>query len=112
MLKKSKQISAFKQKRKQTRVAEADIVMQEKEGINSDLFAIHPITQEKLPIWIANFVLMEYASGVVMAVPAHDEQAHVFALKYDIPIKPVIEPNDGSEWDYQKSAYTQRGKLM
>ena len=110
--KKSKQIAAFQKKRKQTRVAEADIAMQEKEGINSDLFAIHPITQEKLPIWITNFVLMEYDSGVVMAVPAHDEQAHIFALKYDIPIKPVIEPNDGSEWDYQKSAYTQRGKLI
>ena len=110
--KKSKKISDFQKKRKQTRVSEADIAIQEKEGINSNLFAIHPITQEKLPIWIVNFVSMEYSSGVVMAVPAHDEQAHIFALKYDIPIKPVIEPNDGSEWNYQKSAYTQRGKLI
>ena len=110
--KKSKKIAAFQKKCKQTRVAEADVATQEKEGINSDLFAIHPITQEKLPIWIANFVLMEYSSGVVMAVPAHDERAHIFALKYNIPIQPVIEPDDGGEWDYQKSAYTQQGKLI
>ncbi|ABS77100.1 leucine--tRNA ligase [Coxiella burnetii] len=110
--KKSKKIAAFLKKCKQTRVAEADIATQEKEGIDSGLFAVHPLSKEKLPIWIANFVLMEYASGVVMAVPAHDERDHEFALKYDLPLKPVIEPADGHDWDYNQAAYTNPGKLI
>ena len=110
--KKSKKIAAFLKKRKQTRVAEADITTQEKEGIDSGLFAVHPISQEKLPIWIANFVLMEYASGIAMAVPAHDERDHEFALKYDLPLKPVIQPADCRDWDYNQVAYTNPGKLI
>lgn len=110
--KKSKKIAAFLKKYQQTRVAEADIATEEKEGIESGLFAIHPVTHKKVPIWIANFVLIEYASGVIMAVPAHDERDHEFAVKYDLPIKPVIEPIDNSEWNYQQTAYTKLGNLI
>ena len=110
--KESEKIAAFLKKYQQTRVAEADIASDEKEGIESGLFAIHPVTHEKLPIWIANFVLTEYASGVIMAVPAHDERDHEFALKYGLPIKPVIKPADNSEWNYQQAAYTKPGNLI
>ena len=110
--KKSKKISTFLKKYQQTRVAEADIVTERKEGIESGLFAIHPVTHKKLPIWIANFVLIEYASGVIMAVPAHDEHDHEFAVKYNLPIKPVIKPTDNSEWNYQQAAYIKLGNLI
>lgn len=110
--KKSKKVAAFLKKCGQTCVAEANVATQEKEGIATGLFAIHPITQEKLPIWIANFVLMEYASGEVMAVPAHDERDHAFALKYNLPIKPVIKPIHESEWNYDQTAYISPGKLF
>ena len=110
--KKSKKIATFIKKCKKTRTTEVDIVTQKKEGVASGLFAIHPITREKLPIWIANFVLIEYASGVIMAVPAHNERDHAFALKYELPIKPVVEPADGSYWNYNQVAYTRKGKLI
>ena len=111
--KKSKKVADFLKKCGQTRVAEADVATQEKKGIATDLFAIHPITQEKLPIWIVNFVLIEYASGAVMAVPAHDERDHEFALKYDLPIRPVIKPASDSEWDGdQVTYYIGPGKLF
>ncbi|QTS83888.1 leucine--tRNA ligase [Coxiella endosymbiont of Amblyomma nuttalli] len=109
--KKSKKIAAFLKKYQQTRINEADIATNEKEGIASGLFAIHPITHEKLPIWITNFVLMEYASGVIMSVPAHDERDHAFAIKYNLPIKLVIEP-DNPEWNYLQTAYTKSGNLI
>ena len=96
---------------KQMKVAEADVETQEKCGINTGLFATHPITQEKLPVWATNFVLMDYGSGAVMAVPAHDARDHAFAIKYALPIKPVIEPLTG-DWDFQKAAMTDDGKLI
>lgn len=107
---KNKKIATFIKKCKQTRVAEADIATQEKVGIDSELFAIHPITQEKIPIWITNYVLMEYGSGAVMGVPAHDERDHEFAAKYNLSIRPVIQPKD--PWDFQAKAYTDTGKLI
>lgn len=64
-------------------------------GIATDLFAIHPLTNEKIPIWIANFVLMEYGTGAVMAVPGHDQRDWEFASKYHLPIKAVIADHEG-----------------
>ena len=69
---------------------EADLAEQEKKGIFTGLFVIHPLTGSKLPVWIANYVLMGYGEGAVMAVPAHDERDFEFAKKYNIPIKQVI----------------------
>ena len=65
--------------------------MQEKEGFDLGVFVIHPLTQEKIPLWVANFVLVEYGSGAVMSVPAHDERDFEFAKKYNLPIKKVID---------------------
>ena len=70
--------------------AEADIETQEKKGIDTGLSAIHPVSGERLPVWIANFVLMGYGTGAVMAVPGHDERDWEFATKYDLLIKMVI----------------------
>jgi len=95
---------------KQSKVAEADIATQEKLGMPLDVFVIHPFTQAKVPVWVANFVLMDYGTGAVMSVPAHDERDHEFALKYKLPIVPVITAP--ADWDFQKAAYTPLGKLM
>ncbi|WP_281950340.1 leucine--tRNA ligase [Nitrosophilus kaiyonis] len=82
----------------------------EKEGIFLNLYVIHPLTKEKVPVWVANFVLTEYGSGAVMAVPAHDERDFEFAKKYNLPIKYVIKPKNG-EIDKTK-AYTESGILF
>ena len=83
----------------------------EKSGVALGLHVIHPLTGEKVPVWIANFVLMDYGSGAVMAVPAHDDRDYDFAKKYDLPINGVIKPFEG-ELDLSKSAYTEVGKLF
>ncbi|MDP1997073.1 MAG: class I tRNA ligase family protein, partial [Gallionella sp.] len=70
--------------------AEADVATMEKRGIDTGLFVRHPVTGEKLPVWIANYVLMSYGEGAVMAVPAHDERDFEFAEKYGLPVKHVI----------------------
>jgi leucyl-tRNA synthetase len=67
----------------------------EKEGVFTGSHVIHPLTGEKIPIYLANFVLMEYGTGAVMAVPAHDQRDFEFARKYGLPIKPVIIPDTG-----------------
>ena len=73
---------------------EAELATQEKKGMDTGLFVVHPLTGAKLPVWIANYVLMGYGEGAVMAVPAHDERDFEFATKYSLPIKPVIKPSD------------------
>jgi leucyl-tRNA synthetase len=82
----------------------------EKEGVYLGIDVIHPLTKEKIPVWMANFVLMDYGSGAVMAVPAHDERDFEFAKKYNLPIKWVIKPESG-ELDKTK-AYTGDGILI
>jgi leucyl-tRNA synthetase len=76
---------------------EADLATQEKRGLSTGLFVIHPLTGSKLPIWIANYVLMGYGEGAVMAVPAHDERDFEFAKRYNLPIKQVISAPTGSQ---------------
>ncbi|MDG6771522.1 leucine--tRNA ligase [Glaesserella parasuis] len=105
-------LAAFIQEAKNTKVAEADIATMEKKGMATGLFAIHPLTGEEVPVWVANFVLMHYGTGAVMAVPAHDERDFEFAQKYNLPIKQAIAPLDGSEWDFSKAAMTEHGKLI
>lgn len=83
----------------------------EKSGVSLGLNVVHPLTGESVPVWIANFVLMEYGSGAVMAVPAHDERDFDFAKKYDLPINAVIKPFDG-ESDVSKAAFTEVGELF
>lgn len=93
------------------RMVEAEIATMEKRGIDTGMKAIHPITKEEIPIWIANFVLMQYGSGAVMAVPAHDQRDFEFAKKYSLPLKQVIKPID-SEHDFNESAMTGEGILI
>lgn len=107
-----KTIAQFIKQCQQGSIAEADLATQEKLGMDTGLFAIHPITKKKLPIWIANFVLINYGNGAVMSVPAHDERDHAFAKKYNLPIQPVIEPTDKQAWDYDAAAYTGEGTLI
>ena len=94
------------------KVAEADIATLEKQGLPLNIHAYHPLTGEKIPVWVANFVLMEYGSGALMAVPAHDDRDFEFAMKYKLPIKPVIIPEDGSQFDFTQGAFTDYGKLI
>ena len=75
-----------------------------KEGVFSGLTVRHPATGQELPIWISDFVLPGYGTGAIMAVPAHDERDHQFAVKYGLPIQPVILPDH--EWDFSKAAYS------
>jgi len=95
-----------------TKVAEAEMATMEKKGMATGLFAIHPLNGEKLPIWVANFVLMEYGTGAVMAVPGHDQRDWEFATKYDLQIKPVILNLDGSQPDIHVEAMTEKGVLF
>lgn len=106
------ELASFIQEAKNAKVAEADLATMEKKGMATGLFAIHPLTGEKLPIWVANFVLMHYGTGAVMAVPAHDQRDFEFAQKYGLQIKQVIEPIADEEIDLTKQAFTEHGKLV
>ena len=106
-----KGIKNFIEKQKSLKQSEADFAKQEKEGIFTDLYAIHPFTNEQIPIWIANFVLSDYGSGALMAVPAHDQRDFEFATKYDLPILPVIKNSKGDE-KKMLEALTEKDELI
>ncbi|MDH3644956.1 MAG: leucine--tRNA ligase, partial [Gammaproteobacteria bacterium] len=111
----SAEVAQFVERCKKTRTAEAEMATMEKEGIATGLAVEHPLTGERLPVWVANFVLMEYGSGAVMAVPGHDQRDWEFASKYGIPIKQVIEPeSDGGDeiCDLSQAAYVAYGRLV
>ncbi|EGW23821.1 leucine--tRNA ligase [Methylobacter tundripaludum] len=93
------EISAFIDDCKMMETSEAAMETMEKRGIDSGIKAVHPITGEQVPVWIANFVLMGYGTGAVMSVPAHDQRDFEFALKYGIAIKQVIFAKDGGDDD-------------
>ncbi|UUA71106.1 leucine--tRNA ligase [Cellvibrio sp. QJXJ] len=93
-------------------VAEADMATMEKRGIDTGIKALHPITGEPVSVWIANYVLMDYGSGAVMAVPAHDQRDYEFAKKYNLPISQVIAPQNGEAIDLSKAAFTEKGVLV
>lgn len=92
--------------------AEADMAQMEKRGIATGINCIHPLTGEAVPVWVANYVLMDYGSGAVMAVPAHDQRDYEFAKKYALPIKQVVAPADGSDADLENQAFTEKGVLV
>ena len=97
--------------RKQRREIEADLV--EKEGLFLETYAIHPLTEEKLPLFAANFVLIEYGTGAIMCVPAHDQRDFEFAKKYELPIKVVIRPKDKNlSPEEMESAYEKPGIMI
>lgn len=93
-------------------VAEADIAQMEKRGIDTGITALHPITGEPVAVWVANYVLMDYGSGAVMAVPAHDQRDYEFAQKYNLAITQVIAPSKGEAIDLSQAAFTEKGILI
>jgi len=105
-------IATFINDCKMMETSEAAMETMEKRGIDSGIKALHPITGELVPVWIANFVLMGYGTGAVMAVPAHDQRDYEFAKKYGIAIKQVIFSKDPDEHaDCSDQAYTLKGVL-
>lgn len=108
----SEKIASFLQKCHNIKNAEAELATIQKEGYATGFFALNPLSHEKIPIFVANFVLMEYGAGAVMSVPAHDERDFEFAKLYNLKIKPVIKPLDNSSWDINKAALTDKGILF
>ena len=103
------EIQAFIEECAHMSVAEADLAQAPKRGMATGQFVVHPFTGEEIPIWIANFVLMEYGSGAVMAVPGHDQRDWEFATQYGLPIKPVIQPlHDDPEYDLSEKAWCEK----
>ncbi|MGV6806407.1 MAG: class I tRNA ligase family protein, partial [bacterium] len=110
--KSNSELAAFIQACKAQSVSEADIATLEKKGMPTGINAIHPITGEPVPVWVANYVLMDYGSGAVMAVPAHDQRDFEFANAYQLPIKQVIEPANDEFCDLGKEAFVEKGVLI
>ena len=106
------EIATFIEQCKQNTTAEADMATMEKAGIATQLKVRHPLTGDLLPVWVANFVLMEYGSGAVMSVPGHDQRDWEFAQKYGIDIVQVIEPIGDEVCDLTTSAFTDKGRLV
>ena len=92
-------------------VSEADIETIEKEGLDIGVKAVHPVSEEEIPVYVANFVLMNYGTGAVMSVPAHDQRDWEFAKKYRLPIKQVIFPKDNGEVNIDERAFVEKGIL-
>ncbi|MEE2785163.1 MAG: leucine--tRNA ligase [Pseudomonadota bacterium] len=97
---------------KRATTAEADLATADKAGVATEIRVTHPLTGASLPVWVANFVLMEYGSGAVMSVPGHDQRDWEFAKKYDIPIVQVIEPLGNEACDMDASAFVEYGRVV
>jgi len=108
---KEAEVRAFIEKIRNTSEIDRTSTETEKEGVFIGAYAVHPLTGENVPVWIANYVLPEYGTGAVMGVPAHDERDFEFATKYNLTITPVIEPEGGHEGALT-AAYTGEGKLI
>lgn len=109
------ELASFIERCQQGGQTEADIATREKEGMDTGLSVKHPLTGQAVPLWVGNYVLMSYGSGAVMGVPAHDERDFAFALKYQLPIKQVVQvgthPFDAQQW-HEWYADKQAGKLV
>ncbi|WOH37562.1 leucine--tRNA ligase [Thalassotalea fonticola] len=108
--KNNSELSEFIASCKNNKVAEADMATMEKLGVDTGLKAVHPITGELVPVWAANFVLMDYGSGAVMSVPGHDQRDFEFATKYGLNIKQVITGSEAD--DISTAAITEKGTLI
>ncbi|MEO3357789.1 leucine--tRNA ligase [Acinetobacter haemolyticus] len=111
------ELAAFIEECRMGSVAEADLATAEKKGMATGLFVKHPVTGADLPVWIANYVLMSYGSGAVMAVPAHDERDFEFANKFNLPIKQVIDAKGADDAEYSATEWqewygSKEGKLV
>ena len=111
----SPELQAFIEECKNLKTTEADMATMEKKGFATGINASHPVTGECIPIWVANFVLMSYGSGAVMAVPAHDERDWDFAKSYNLDIKQVITSANetvAKNINIDEGAYTEKGVLI
>ncbi|MGB8697087.1 leucine--tRNA ligase [Acinetobacter sp.] len=111
------ELAAFIEECRMGSVAEADLATAEKKGMATGLSVKHPVTGEAVPVWIANYVLMSYGSGAVMAVPAHDERDFEFANKYGLTIKQVIDAKGADDADFDSTQWqewygSKEGKLV
>jgi leucyl-tRNA synthetase len=106
------ELQAFLTECRNTKVAEAEIATMEKKGMATGLYAIHPLTNEQVPIMVANFVLMDYGTGAVMAVPAHDQRDYEFARKYNLNIKAVIRPKDQEQADVSEHSFEDKTGIV
>jgi len=111
------ELAAFIEECRMGSVAEADLATAEKKGMATGLSIKHPVTGEDLPVWIANYVLMSYGSGAVMAVPAHDERDFEFANKFNLPITQVIDAKGADDAEYSATEWqewygSKDGKLV
>lgn len=102
-------LAAFIEECRQGAMMEAELATQEKKGRDTGLYVSHPLTGARLPVWIANYVLMGYGEGAVMAVPAHDERDFEFATQYSLPIRAVIKPVDSDLPVPLAQAYVEHG---
>lgn len=108
--KENAELADFIQECKSNQTTEADMATMEKKGVDTGFKAIHPITGELVPVWAANFVLMDYGSGAVMSVPGHDQRDYEFATKYSLDITQVIAGQE--EDDIAKAAIIEKGVLI
>lgn len=99
------ELAAFIQECKTNSVSEADMATMDKKGLDTGLKAIHPLTGAEVPVWVANYVLMDYGSGAVMAVPAHDERDFAFANKYGLPIRQVIASTAQGDGEFDSNTW-------
>jgi leucyl-tRNA synthetase len=106
------EIARFVAECRQGGTSEAELETVEKRGMSLGVDALNPATGERIPVWVANFVLMSYGTGAIMAVPGHDDRDHEFARKYGLPIVQVIAPADGTELDIQAAAWTAKEEMV
>ncbi len=106
------QLAKFIEECRHVKTTEADMETMEKKGMALGIQAVHPVSGEQVEIWAANFVLMGYGTGAVMAVPAHDHRDWEFAIKHEIEIRPVIEAADGSAHDYTQGAFVEKDGVV
>jgi len=105
------ELADFIKECKSNQTTEADMAAMEKKGVDTGLKAIHPLTGKLVPVWAANFVLMDYGSGAVMSVPGHDQRDYEFATKYGLEITQVISTSEEND-DITKAAITEKGQLI
>ncbi|MGE4532779.1 leucine--tRNA ligase [Halomonas sp.] len=108
----SAELAAFREECAQGGTSEAELATREKKGMPTGHVAVHPISGREVPVYVANFVLMEFGTGAVMAVPAHDQRDWEFATKYGIPIEPVIADESGQAPDLSAGAHEAHGLLI
>jgi leucyl-tRNA synthetase len=106
------QLQVFLEECQRSAVSEAVVETMEKKGMALGVDAVHPLTGDKVPVWVANFVLMGYGTGAVMAVPAHDQRDYEFARHYGLPIRQVIEAAGDEACDVQTEAFVAKGVLL